>query len=196
MTCRRSDGVRRLAAAAVVGVLVTVPTAARAVAADDGVTRITAPEELGEAVTHRSVDLDGRVVELASVSQDLDGTARVAEAEDTVDVVLDGNVLFGKDSAAILPAARARLREVVAVLREHGPGSVRIVGHTDDLGSAAHGLVLSRQRAGSVRDVLAPQLDGYRITTDGRGEAEPRVPNTDEASRAMNRRVEIHYERR
>ena len=29
---------------------------------------------------------------------------------------------------------------------------------------------------------------------EGKGEAEPRVPNTDEASRAMNRRVEIHFE--
>jgi outer membrane protein OmpA-like peptidoglycan-associated protein len=58
-----------------------------------------------------------------------------------------------------------------------------------------HGLVLSRQRARSVRAVLEPALDGFRITAVGKGEAEPRVPNTDEASRAMNRRVEIHYRR-
>lgn len=156
--------------------------------------RITAPEELGEPVSYPSVDLTGEGVPLTSVSEDLRGTAQVAEGRATVDVVLDGNVLFGKDSAVIRPAARDRLREVLEVLRERGSGRVHVVGHTDDLGSAAHGLVLSRERARAVRDILEPALEGFRITSEGKGETEPRVPNTDEASRAMNRRVEIHFE--
>jgi outer membrane protein OmpA-like peptidoglycan-associated protein len=34
---------------------------------------------------------------------------------------------------------------------------------------------------------------GYRITTVGKGEKEPRVPNTSEKNRGLNRRVEIRY---
>lgn len=161
--------------------------------AGGGPVRITAPEAIGEPVTFPTVDLTGGVP-LTSVSEDLAGTAQVAEAPETVDVVLDGNVLFAKDSAVVRPAARERLNEVIEVLRERGAGKVHVVGHTDDLGSAAHGLILSRQRARAVRDILEPRLDGFRITSDGKGETEPRVPNTDEASRALNRRVEIHFE--
>lgn len=189
-----------LATTAVVAVLTAVAPFAAAADGDAsdgnerGTVRITAPEPMGQAVTYPRVDLSAGGVPLTSVSEDLEGTAQVAEAREAVDVVLDGNVLFGKDSAVLRPAARGRLREIIALLRERGPGTVHIVGHTDDLGSAQHGLVLSRERARSVRDVLEPALDGFRVTSEGKGEAEPRVPNRDEASRALNRRVEIHVE--
>lgn len=202
MTWRPAEPVRTrllLAAGTLVSahVLAAVPPATAAgspgVTEDPSPVRIWAPEELGDPVTFPSVDLTTGGVVLTSVSEDLDGAAQVAEAPDTVDVVLDGNVLFAKDSDVVRPAAAKRLREVVARLRTHGPGSVRIVGHTDDLGSAAHGLDLSRRRARAVRDVVAPGLEGYAVTVEGKGEAEPRVPNVDERSRALNRRVEIHY---
>lgn len=202
--CRSSEHVTRFdgqwaVAIAVAGaLLVAHPFAAAAyesaAPADGNPVRITAPEEMGQPVSFPTVDLNDGGVPLTSVSEDLEGTAQVAEARETVDVVLDGNVLFGKDSAVIRPAARDRLGEVIDVLRRRGAGRVHVVGHTDDLGSAAHGLVLSRQRAQSVRDILEPALEGFQITSEGKGEAEPRVPNTDEASRALNRRVEIHFE--
>lgn len=181
-------------AAAVHGAPVSV-SAAEVPAAEGPPVRITAPEPMGEPVTFPTVDLTDGGIALTSVSEDLEGTAQVAEGRAAVDVVLNGNVLFGKDSAVVLPAARQRLDQVTALLKERGPGSVQVVGHTDDLGSAAHGLVLSRQRAQAVRDVLEPALDGFEITSKGKGEAEPRVPNRDEKSRALNRRVEIHFER-
>lgn len=74
-------------------------------------------------------------------------------------------------------------------------GTVTITGYTDDLGTEEHGLVLSRQRAEAVRRVVEPQLSGHAVTSLGRGEADPLVPNRDETSRARNRRVEIHYEK-
>ena len=69
------------------------------------------------------------------------------------------------------------------------------MGYTDDLGSAQHGLVLSRQRAAAVAGVLRPQLDqtDYPFSVSGRGEADPAVPNDSEKNRKLNRRVELTY---
>lgn len=126
---------------------------------------------------------------------DLKGGARVEESPDRVDVRLDSTVLFAKDRAQLLPGARARLTQVAGRLKAKGPGAVRIVGYTDDLGSAQHGLVLSRERARAVAGALRPRLPSgdYRFTVQGRGEADPAVPNDSEAHRRVNRRVELTY---
>jgi outer membrane protein OmpA-like peptidoglycan-associated protein len=151
------------------------------------------PEPLGEPARFPTLDLEVRSIDLVVVSQDLEGTSTTESSNDELDVTLDSSVLFGKDSAELRPGAREKLAEVARQLEDRGPGEVRVVGHTDDLGSAAHGYDLSRRRAASVRSVLAPDLSGYDISTVGKGEDEPRVPNTSEANRALNRRVEIHY---
>ena len=105
-------------------------------------------------------------------------------------------MLFGKDSAKIRAGAARRLTEVSTELKRRRPGSVSIVGYTDDLGSAAHGLDLSKRRARAVAGVLRPDLpkSSYRFEIIGRGEADPAVPNTNERNRRINRRVVITYQ--
>jgi outer membrane protein OmpA-like peptidoglycan-associated protein len=69
---------------------------------------------------------------------------------------------------------------------------VRIVGHTDSVGSDVVNDRLSVERAESVRHYLESRgVDGSRIETAGRGEHEPIADNGSEAGRARNRRVEI-----
>lgn len=134
------------------------------------------------------------VYPLVSPIKDLAGIATVDERPDSVDVRLDANVLFAKDSAEIKAAGAARLREVATQIEARGPGTLHIDGYTDDLGSAAHGLKLSKRRAEAVADELRPQLpgDSYRFVVRGRGETDFVVPNTSEENRRKNRRVEIH----
>lgn len=151
------------------------------------------PEPLAEPATFPVVDIESTTIDLVVVSQDLSGSTTVESSNERLDVTLDSSVLFGKDSAVLRPQARQRLDAVVRELRERGPGTVLVEGHTDDLGSAAHGYVLSRQRARSVLAVIRPELSGYALRTAGRGEDEPRVPNSNEENRSLNRRVEIHY---
>ncbi len=112
-----------------------------------------------------------------------------------MDVTLSAETYFPKDSARLRSKATSHLREVAADLRRRGSGRLRIVGYTDDLGSEARGLVLSRQRAAAVAGVLRPLLPSapYPFTVLGRGEADPAVPNTSEANRKLNRRVELTY---
>lgn len=135
------------------------------------------------------------VLDIERNTSDLQGAARVEEQEDEIKVTLSSEVLFGKDSAVLRGQARARLREIAEQLESKGPGPLAITGYTDDLGSAQHGLVLSRQRAQSVARALRPLLDkqDYPFRIAGKGEADPAVSNSSEANRQLNRRVELSY---
>jgi outer membrane protein OmpA-like peptidoglycan-associated protein len=72
---------------------------------------------------------------------------------------------------------------------------MNIVGHTDSKGSDAYNQALSERRAASVREYLASQgLDGSKISTSGRGEADPVASNDTADGRQQNRRVHITAE--
>lgn len=158
------------------------------------VKRVWAPTPMPAPVTKPVEDITGgEPIDITVVSEDTEGTAQVAEGPRTTNVTLNSNVLFAKDGDVIRPEARSRLNEVIAQLEQQGPGRLAIVGYTDDLGSSEHGLDLSRRRAAAVRAIVEPGLPGVTITTEGRGEADPVVPNTSEENRAKNRRVEMRY---
>lgn len=112
--------------------------------------------------------------------------------------VLQG-VSFEAGSARLTAAAERRLDEFIDTLRKKLNARVRIEGHTDSVGDAAHNLELSQQRAESVKDHLVRQgVNADRLETRGYGETRPLVPNAgpdgsdDPEARARNRRVELH----
>lgn len=121
---------------------------------------------------------------------------RREDTPDQVRVTLGAKVLFGKDSAQLTAAARARLGDVARDIRAQKPTRVSVSGYTDNLGPAAHGLALSRQRAEAVRSALQQELGGRVLfTTHGFGEAHPLADNDTEKGRQLNRRVTITYSR-
>lgn len=126
-----------------------------------------------------------------------DGAIGVEERPDGETVRLDAAVLFEKDSARLRPAAHHQITELAGQLRQPGPSRITVTGYTDDLGSAAHGMRLSKRRAMTVADLLDEYLgrDWPQITVVGRGEADPAVPNTNERNRELNRRVVITVHR-
>ena len=70
--------------------------------------------------------------------------------------------------------------------------SVQIVGNTDNQGSSAYNLMLSQERAESVRQYLiARGVDGGRLVATGHGSFYPVAPNDSEEGRAKNRRVDF-----
>ena len=101
--------------------------------------------------------------------------------------------MFDKDFDAVRPAGREMIGRVAKELvSQKVSGSVEVTGYTDNLGSAEHGLDLSRRRAGAVAKALGPQLPkGVRVVTAGKGEADPVADNKTEAGRRLNRRVTI-----
>ena len=135
----------------------------------------------------------------------LDLELPVSSLGDTVEVrssgvTLRADILFAFGSARLAGRARSRIAAAVAEIRRRDPERLLIEGHTDDKGSAAYNLRLSRRRADAVNRVLVARLgsDAPPTRTAGRGEAEPVANNStngrdDPRGRARNRRVEIRF---
>ena len=102
------------------------------------------------------------------------------------------NINFDFDHTEIRESVRKRLSRVIRLLKEMPEVDVKIVGYTDDVGSAEYNLSLSLRRAESVRDYIVTRgIDDTRMSVAGRGKAEPLVPNSTPEGRAVNRRVEF-----
>ncbi len=107
-------------------------------------------------------------------------------------VLTPENLLFVADRAELLPNQDAKLQSIVRLLQSQPERSILVVGHTADVGRPNEELSLSRARAQKVGELLVRLgIEGGRIFMEGRGSREPRAPNTTEAQRALNRRVDI-----
>jgi outer membrane protein OmpA-like peptidoglycan-associated protein len=102
------------------------------------------------------------------------------------------NLRFKPDSAEFLPEELSRLEGLAQVLGSVPGRTFLVVGHTADLGRPAGQKQLSVERARAVVESLVRRgVPRDRLIYEGRGAEEPAAPNTDEAGRAKNRRVEI-----
>ncbi len=112
---------------------------------------------------------------------------------------LAGDVLFDLDSTAIQAAGAAELRKLAHVLRQRAGGEIRLVGHTDSLGSDDYNLKLSQARAVSVMRWLNREegIPARLMVGQGMGSKQPIAYNTlpdgsdNPEGRARNRRVEV-----
>ena len=106
-------------------------------------------------------------------------------------VLLNETIEFATGSAEVPEAARERLNLIAQVLAEDGR-SVKVLGHTDNVGDAESNRVLSRQRAESVAAYLvAHGVDAGKLTADGAGQDKPVADNGTPEGRQRNRRIEF-----
>ena len=111
-----------------------------------------------------------------------------------ITVTLASDVTFASDSAELTSAADAQLQTVAGQLAQYPDGgTLSIVGHTDDVQDDAYNQTLSEKRANAVKTRLAQltSLDKWQTSVSGKGESEPKVNDTSDEARAVNRRVEI-----
>ena len=150
--------------------------------------RVAVPDPLP-----RGDDLDGDRV--ADARDDCPDT----EAGEVVDAtgcalfsrVLEG-VVFAPSDFRLGAASREALAPFVADLAAHPTIAVRIEGHTDNRGTAAANLELSKRRVMSVaRFLVASGIAPARLKPYGYGESRPRAGNASESGRERNRRIEI-----
>ncbi len=140
---------------------------------------------------------EAKVLDIKQVVEDQSGDERREDTNADVKFALQAEVLFPKDSARLNDEAKARIAAIAEEIKTQNATKIRVFGFTDNLGSSAHGDVLSKQRANAVEDVLKSELNDPNITYEvrGYGEQYPIASNTTEASRKKNRRVEVSFPR-
>ena len=123
--------------------------------------------------------------------------AEPAPTPSEVVTLSDANdVLFAFNKSDLTPAARSELDSLMSKLQNADVVSIKVIGHTDSVGSDAYNQGLSERRASSVADYLLSQgLAPNKLTSEGRGEREPVADNDTDEGRAKNRRVELHINR-
>lgn len=118
--------------------------------------------------------------------------AKVERVGEGIQVTFESGLLYDFDSDAVRPEARSNLRELAGSLDKYPGSDLLIVGHTDQVGSAAYNQGLSERRSSAAATYLVSQgVARNRIGTRGLGESEPVATNETEAGRQQNRRVEV-----
>ena len=102
-------------------------------------------------------------------------------------------IYFDFDSAVVREQSTPALQQITGALNQNPNWKLTIEGHTDNLGSDAYNLDLSKRRAEAVKDVLVTRyhIDATRLTTVGYGASRPKASNDTLEGRAENRRVEL-----
>ncbi|WP_285430237.1 OmpA family protein [Pseudomonas sp. fls2-241-R2A-110] len=107
-----------------------------------------------------------------------------------------GDVLFAFNQSELTPTARSELDALMSKLQGADVVSIKVIGHTDSVGSDTYNQALSERRASSVAAYLLSQgLDPNKLTSEGKGKSQPVADNGTDEGRAKNRRVELHINR-
>jgi outer membrane protein OmpA-like peptidoglycan-associated protein len=115
-----------------------------------------------------------------------------AQKTDRGFVLTLGDVLFATGKADLMPGAQKANDQLAAFLHKYPTKTVSVEGHTDSMGSEQYNIMLSQNRALSVRSaIMARGINSDRITAKGLGELYPVASNDTSAGRQQNRRVEI-----
>lgn len=132
-------------------------------------------------------------VQAAELRSELVSTGvQVIESDDSIRLVMPGNITFKTDSADINSSFYPVLNSVARVLKKYDNSTVLVSGHTDSTGSAEYNLKLSRERAQSVASYLEGQgIKSSRFEVLGMGSSNPIASNDTANGREKNRRVEI-----
>jgi outer membrane protein OmpA-like peptidoglycan-associated protein len=101
-------------------------------------------------------------------------------------------IFFGFNKCNITAEADAVLSEAASAAKSGGSASVRIVGHTDTVGSNSYNQKLSECRANAAKaNLVGKGVSEGSISTSGKGESELMVQTGDSVKEPQNRRATI-----
>ena len=100
---------------------------------------------------------------------------------------------FASNSTRVDNRCKATLDEVALRMKEDAERAALVIGYTDSTGGERSNLRTSERRAEAVKSYLVTRhaIDPSRITTEGRGEADPVGDNSTRDGRKENRRARI-----
>ncbi|EMJ88209.1 OmpA family protein [Leptospira meyeri] len=135
--------------------------------------------------------VEGRSFDLFTASVPKQENIVQKKLEETKKISLD-SVYFERASSVLKPESSVSLDAIVDYLHENSDKRMKIIGHTDLTGTFEDNMVLSKERAASVKQYLVSKgVDPKRLLTDGKGPTQPMVQGTDEVSSKKNRRTEF-----
>jgi type IX secretion system PorP/SprF family membrane protein len=115
------------------------------------------------------------------------------EAERVLDLA-SKKLEFENDKSIILKKSYGELESLTNMLLVRSELKIRLEGYTDNNGTEAYNMELSRNRVQAVKDFLvANGVEASRIEIAYFGESKPIADNNSEEGKAKNRRVEMHY---
>ena len=155
-------------------------------------------DELGAMIEKEMEDIVSEVRELVLLNK-LGGEVSVTKTEDGVVITMSDLLLFSRGGTNLLAKGRDILKKVAAVLSKLAY-HVKIKGHTDSSPISStlfpSNWELSSTRASTVVRLLVENgVPPQYISAEGYASYHPVATNDTVEGRALNRRVEIVYER-
>jgi outer membrane protein OmpA-like peptidoglycan-associated protein len=109
-------------------------------------------------------------------------------------IIVSTTIHFDFNSHIVKEEFFDELDVMVGFLERYFDIGLKLIGHTDDLGTDAYNLDLSYERARAIANYLISKgISPHRIQVEGRGKKEIIALEKTEASRALNRRVEFVF---
>lgn len=102
------------------------------------------------------------------------------------------NIEYEIDKADVRPQYHDEVAKVGDFMKKYPTTTATIEGYTDQVGSDAHNLQLSQQRAEGVVKYLVDRfgIEPARLSAKGYGKARPAADNVTDAGRQKNRRID------
>jgi outer membrane protein OmpA-like peptidoglycan-associated protein len=108
---------------------------------------------------------------------------------------IDLDILFGNGNADLTAEGKRQVNQLALAAASEGfqGKDFLITGYTDSVGTDEYNLKLSADRAQAVRTSLIAmaRISAGRVKSEGKGKGNPKYPNSSEAGRRLNRRVQI-----
>jgi len=118
--------------------------------------------------------------------------AKVERVGEGIKITFNSGILFKSGSYELQAAAKENIASLAKILNKYPDTNIIIEGDTDSEGTEEYNQRLSERRAQAVSDYTKSLgVDGVRVTTIGKGEANPVASNETVDGRAQNRRVEV-----
>jgi outer membrane protein OmpA-like peptidoglycan-associated protein len=108
------------------------------------------------------------------------------------DKLILSRVQFDYGLSSLIYSSFTELDALVNYMQKYPRTTIKLSGHTDNIGNDPANVVLSQNRAKAIKDYLVGKhIAESRISFEGFGSGVPLFSNDTEESRAKNRRVEV-----